>query len=214
MTEKKIKFIKSTFKKYPANKSTKLLCLLVSSIAYKNNGLIEHSFELLMEYKVSTAKIYESILQTYLFCGFPAAIEALMVFDNFYPDHSKPAYKYNSVKYLKDGSKNCKIIYGDSFKKLIRNFKKISPEMEQWMLIEGYGKVFNRKSLNLKQRELLNVCMLSVNFYPRQLYSHINGCKNTGITKNQLLEVLDLILPIMAKKRISKIKDIVNSIFI
>ena len=213
MNKKEANFISLTFKKYPANKSTKLLCLLVASIASKKNDNIIEIFSLLKKYKVKASMIYEAVLQTYLFCGFPAAIEALFIFDKLYPDHIRAHYKYKADDYLNAGRKNCKIIYGKNFEKLVSNFKKISPEMEQWMLIEGYGKVFNRIGLSLKQRELLNVSMLAVNYYPRQLFSHVAGCKNTGTTKKQLLEVLDLILPIMAKKNLSTIKAIVNNIF-
>ncbi len=214
MSNKRLCSIESALKANRVNINTKLLCLLVSAITIKDKELIKFCFQLLKSKKIPADKVYEAILQTYLFCGFPAAIEALIMFHEYFPRHNKSKYSYKSEQFLKAGKANCKLIYGSNYEKLIAKFKKISPEMEQWMLIEGYGKVFNRSALRLKVREALNVCMLAVNYYPRQLFSHIKGCKNAGFRKMELLEIIDLILPIMAKKYQSELKALVNNIFI
>ena len=67
------------------------------------------------------------------------------------------------------------MIYGNKFDKLISNIKTFSPEMAEWLIVEGYGKVLGRKGLTLKEREVCIVSILSALKYKDQLYSHING---------------------------------------
>ena len=65
------------------------------------------------------------------------------------------------INILNRGIKNCKKIYGDKFDKLISNIKNFSPEMAEWLIVEGYGKVLGRKGLTLKEREVCIVSILS-----------------------------------------------------
>ena len=123
--------------------------------------------------KIDPCKIYEALLQTYLFAGFPSALISLKISSEIFPlteFRIKP-----EVISKKVGVVNCKKIYGNKFDKLISNVKEFSPELSKWLVTEGYGKVMGRKGLSLKEREMCNVAVLCSLKYDSQLYSHING---------------------------------------
>ncbi len=127
-----------------------------------------------MKNKCSTIRIYEALLQTYLFAGFPSALISLKRLKEIV-SKSKAYSGYDFKKYSARGEKNCRIIYGNKYDKLISNVKSFSPEMAEWLIVEGYGKVLGRKGLSLKEREVCIVSILSALKFKDQIYSHING---------------------------------------
>ena len=148
--------------------------------------------------KISYKKIYEALLQTYLFAGFPSALISLKKFNEVI-SHGKKYDGYDLHKYSNRGIKNCRIIYGDKFDKLISNIKTFSPEMAEWLIVEGYGKVLGRKGLTLKEREVCIVSILSALKYKDQLYSHINGAIRVKVDYSFLEKVITNLQFISAK---------------
>lgn len=139
--------------------------------------------------KISQTKIYETLLQTYLFAGFPSALISLKIASEIF---SFENFKYKFVKSSKKtGIKNCKKVYGSKFDRLIKNVKEFSPELSEWLITEGYGKVLGRSGLSLKEREMCIVAILCSMKYESQLYSHINGAIRL---KNSHKEIETLII--------------------
>jgi len=162
------------------------LCELASCIASKKIENLEVLMLKLKKNKVSALKIYETVLQVYLFCGFPAAIVGIQAFSKqFKISISKESY--NLKKFKARGKLNCREVYKANYDKLIHNFDTMSPDLAEWMIVEGYGKVLGRKNLELRERELINVAVLCTNYYEHQLFSHLRGSLNTGSDK-QLIE--------------------------
>jgi len=126
--------------------------------------------------KIPFKKIYEALLQNYLFTGYPSALLSLKLLKELYLNKKIPkAADMNLYHFRNRGEANCKKVYGNKFEKLISNVKNFSPDMAEWLVLEGYGKVLGRKGLSLKQRELCIVATLAVLKFEDQLYSHING---------------------------------------
>lgn len=137
--------------------------------------LLKHSKDI----KLNPAKIYEALLQTYLFSGFPSALQSLKIFHEFFnADYSVEKYDLN--KFMSVGKLNCKKIYGNKFDKLIKNIKAFSPHLSEWLIIEGYGKTLGRKQLGMKDRELCIVSILTALKYEEQLFSHLIGAIKLG----------------------------------
>ena len=137
-------------------------------------------------------QLYESLLQNYLFTGYPSAMISLKLLKEYYPNSENVLQdSWDLNKYRERGTKNCKKIYGSKFDKLISNVKSFSPELSDWLLLEGYGKVMGRKGLSLKQRELNNVSVLTSLKFEDQLYSHINGAFRTKSTIKQIERVIN-----------------------
>ena len=181
-----------------------LLCFFVSCItSYKINYLLVIT-EIIKERGVKSDKIYETILQSYLFCGFPVTIESMKIFNKVYKSFRKPKYDFNLSKYRISGVKNCQKIYKSNFNKLMDNFAGLSKELKEWMIIEGYGKVMGRKGLSLKTRELINTAILATKYFEHQLYSHIKGSLNTGSTYEEILNVIKVTEFFGGKKNVDK----------
>lgn len=129
---------------------------------------------------IDPAPIYEVILQLYLFNGFPATIESLKIFKTHFPDFKPNNEQYNVNLFEKRGIINCKSVYTNNYDKLQINIATLSPDLADWMIIEGYGKVMGRSGLSIQERELINVAILCTNYSEHQLFSHIKGAYNTG----------------------------------
>jgi alkylhydroperoxidase/carboxymuconolactone decarboxylase family protein YurZ len=141
-------------------------------------------------------KIYEALLQTYLFAGFPSALISLNIFAQYFRYNENiisTESSFNLEDFRSAGEKNCRIIYGDKFEKLITNVSSFSPELSEWLILEGYGKVFSREGLNVKERELCIVAILTALKFESQLYSHINGAFRVGASLDEIEKVISLL---------------------
>lgn len=166
-----------------------LLALLSASSVLRKNKYFEIILNRLLENKCPTTKIYEALLQTYLFAGFPSALISLKRFYEFVG--KKKNYTGYELKIYSDrGEKNCRIIYGNKYDKLISNVKSFSPELAEWLIIEGYGKVLGRKGLTLKEREVCIVSILSALKFKDQIYSHINGAVRIKVRVELIYKVI------------------------
>lgn len=151
-----------------------LLALLTASSVLRKEKRFDLILKDMLAQKYSIKKIYEALLQTYLFAGFPSALISLKKLSDI-KSNNKNYEGYDFIKYKSRGEKNCRKIYGNKFDKLISNVKSFSPELSEWLIVEGYGKVLGRNGLSLKEREICIVSILAALKFRDQLYSHING---------------------------------------
>lgn len=131
---------------------------------------------------------YEAILQTYLFAGFPAALEGLVLLYNvtgIYPD-AMAADDDVAVR----GEQLCKAIYTTAYGKMRERLGRIAPDLDHRMVLEGYGNTLSRGGLSIVYRELCVVAVLSVTGWSNQLYSHIRGCMNLGLSAPDIQSVI------------------------
>lgn len=183
---------------------------LAGAIASDDLRKVRHEIEDCIS-KVDHEKIYEAILQAYLFCGFPAVIETLRIFSELSNGYFKGKEEFDSGKFESRGIKNCRSIYKSNYEKLIANMERFSPDLRQWMIIEGYGKVMGRTGLNLLEREFVNVAVLCTRYYENQLYSHLKGCLNNGAKKVEIEEVLNSLKGIAKARNIEKACELLQS---
>lgn len=80
----------------------------------------------------------------------------------------------------------CQVVYGGQYGRLRENVRALHPDMERWMVVEGYGKVLGRPGLDLATRELCIVALLAVLGAPRQLYAHLRGALNAGASREEV----------------------------
>jgi len=143
------------------------------------------------------------LLQNYLFAGYPSAIISLKILNKhvrFTPRIS--ADDMNLYHFRTRGEKNCKAIYGKKYDKLIANVNSFSPELSEWLVLEGYGKVLGREGLSLKERELCIVSVLIALKFEDQLYSHINGALRVGATDKDVEQAIEN-LSLLGKKSLA-----------
>lgn len=142
--------------------------------------------------------MYEALLQSYLFAGFPVALDALTILEEevrtLLPDmeHRKPT-PFDVDTFRQRGSVLCGQIYEGVYDKMMERLNAITPDLSDWMIVEGYGKTLSRDGLSVSMRELCNVAVLAVLGRQNQLTSHVRGALRVGATADQLWACADAI---------------------
>jgi len=129
-------------------------------------------------------RVEESLLQSYLFLGFPAALTAISAWHEVSggdePETDPLAETDSVADWVARGEAVCRTVYGPTYEKLRRKVVRMHPAMDRWMITEGYGKVLGRPGLELLDRELCIVALLTVTAWEAQLHSHLRGALNAG----------------------------------
>lgn len=141
--------------------------------------------------------LYEALLQSYLFVGFPRAIEALLAAAPVLagvggvPSASAP----DPDRWRRDGEALCRRVYGSNYDKLVATMRGLSPDLAEWMILEGYGKTLSRPALGPVEREYAVVAILAATRMWRQLRSHAIGAVHVGGTRAGVKEAIQLTEP-------------------
>lgn len=142
--------------------------------------------------------VYEATLQSYLFVGFPRAIEAFFAVRPVLEDRGgipAAAAPRDLAAWERDGRALCRAVYGAHFEKLMGVMRSLSPDLADWMILEGYGKTLSRAALGPLDREIGVVAILTTTRMWRQLRSHAIGAVNVGGTRAQVREAILLCAP-------------------
>lgn len=141
--------------------------------------------------------VEELILQSYLFCGFPRTLNAAREWRRLDASQGRGEGATEEVagyaEHQEAGEATCARVYGRFYTKLRQNIVALHPELDRWMIVEGYGKVLSRPALDLGRRELCIVAACLASAQDRQLHSHLHGCRNVGVPDavvGQALEAL------------------------
>lgn len=125
----------------------------------------------------------EMILQSYLFAGFPRALNAMREWrrasGRAAPAHD-PDTSLDAASATARGEATCATVYGPMYAKLRPNIAALHPALDAWMIVEGYGKVLGRPGLPLAVRELCVVAVCAASRQERQLHSHLHGALHAG----------------------------------
>ena len=131
---------------------------------------------------VDPVAVEETLLQSYLFLGYPAALNAFALWREVSARQAAPPGEDDWDGWRERGEWVCRRVYGGQFEALHENVQALHADLATWMLVEGYGKVIGRGGLDLRVRELCIAAMLAVLGAPRQLRSHLRGALHTGAT--------------------------------
>jgi len=140
---------------------------------------------------VAAAALHEALLQSYLFVGYPRAINALIALadargtDRPDPDTLRDASPADLAVWRERGERLCRQIYGESTVRLQANIAALHPDLADWMVVEGYGKVLSRPQLGPRERELAVLGILAADVQLRQLESHVRGALRVGATPDE-----------------------------
>ncbi|NNG27358.1 MAG: carboxymuconolactone decarboxylase family protein [Ignavibacteriaceae bacterium] len=180
-----------------------LLSLICAAAVLRFDDILEELILHAKSKRISNTKLYEALLQNYLFAGYPSAIISLKILNKHIRSSRKTTSDDMNLYHFKDrGEKNCKTIYGNKYEKLIANVNSFSPELAEWLVLEGYGKVLGREGLSYKERELCIVSVLTVLKFEDQLYSHINGALRVGARVKEIDAVIEN-LSLLGKKSLT-----------
>ncbi len=144
----------------------------------------------------------EVLLQSYLFLGYPAALRALGAWRERAGGPAARTEGDDHDLWRARGEQVCERVYGGAYGRLRANVAALHPDLERWMLEEGYGKVLGRPGLELWERELCTVALLAGLRAPHQLHSHLRGALNTGATPVQVDQALELAGAVLSGERV------------
>ncbi len=174
----------------PLAPADEALVALSAALAARHPGILVPALRLAASLAAPEA-VEEALLQSYLFLGYPAALNAFAVWREISGEPA-PEPSTESGSWEERGAAVCRTVYGGQYEGLRENVRRLHPDLERWMVNEGYGKVLGRSGLPLATRELCIAAQLAVLDAPRQLYSHLRGSLNAGASEAQVGRALEL----------------------
>jgi len=145
--------------------------------------------------------VEELVLQSYLFAGFPRALNAMREWRRVSPEPLAGNSPADVDRWRADGEATCAAVYGSMYERLRENIRELHPSLDEWMIIEGYGKVLSRPGLDLPRRELCIVAACAAAGQDRQLLSHFHGALNVGVDPSVIDLVIDALSEFLGAER-------------
>jgi 4-carboxymuconolactone decarboxylase len=137
-------------------------------------------------------RVEEVLLQSYLFLGYPIALNGLARWREISGAAPPSPANEDWDEWAERGRAVCQTVYRNQYDGLRSNVRALHPDLERWMVVEGYGKVLGRPRLPLRVRELCIAAQLAVLGTPTQLYSHLRGAVNAGAELAEVEEALEV----------------------
>ena len=145
--------------------------------------------------------VEEVVLQSYLFAGFPRALNAARewrrISGRSAPDTDEGEDFDQASRWRSEGEATCAIVYGPFYERLRHNIRQLHPALDAWMIVEGYGKVLSRQALDLRRRELCIVSACAMARQDRQLHSHLHGAKHAGASPEEVLGAINAVADLL-----------------
>ena len=199
----------------PLEASLRHLVRIAGAIAGSPEGQVRTVMSDALD-SVDPIAVEEIILQSYLFAGFPRALNAARAWrsasERPAPAVDSEAQIANLDMWRELGERTCRIVYGDSYERLRENVRELHPALDEWMIVDGYGKVLSRPGVDLKTRELCIVAACAVAGQQRQLHSHLHGALNAGATPGDVGLVLDALADLIARDDLAKYRQLLQKV--
>jgi 4-carboxymuconolactone decarboxylase len=166
--------------------------------------------------EVDPVSVEEIILQSYLFAGFPRTLNAMRAWRSVSarpaPAVDPEASAADFESWRRRGEETCAVVYGESYEKLRKNIRELHPALDEWMIVDGYGKVLSRPGVDLKTRELCVVAACAVSGQQRQLHSHLRGALNAGASPGEIAAVLDALGDLISRDDLSRYRQLLQKV--
>jgi 4-carboxymuconolactone decarboxylase len=159
------------------------------------------------ERDADSGAVEEALLQAHLFVGFPAVLNAWVLWREMHA--GPPAVVEGAVAGRAErGEAVCRTVYGSAYERLRGTVEALHPDLDRWMVEEGYGRVLGRPGLDLAVRELCIVASLVPQRATRQLHSHLRGALHAGASADDIRAALDVAVAEAERGRPSDSDDV------
>jgi 4-carboxymuconolactone decarboxylase len=189
--------------------STIALVRLAAAIAGADEAQVRDAFAASVP-SVPPQWIEELVIQSYLFSGFPRALNAAREWRRIAPTVAPLSDEGDDVTHVDEwrqrGEETCAAVYGPMYEKLRINVRQLHPALDAAMVVEGYGKILSRPGLDLPRRELCIVAACAITGQDRQLHSHLHGALNVGVAPRVLAGAIDALLPLVGEDRTRSVR--------
>ena len=159
--------------------------------------------------------VEEVLLQSYLFAGFPRALNAMRVWRDVSGAHAPAgdqAIDASAADTIRVGEQTCRKVYGHKYDALRQSVSRLHPALDAWMVTDGYGEVLSRPGLSLAERELCIVAACAASEQIPQLKSHLRGARNCGATIEDLAQTLSALSDIVTREALIAAREELNRI--
>ena len=199
----------------PLEASLRHLVRIAGAIAGSPEGQVRSLMSEAID-EVDPVSVEEIILQSYLFAGFPRTLNAMRVWrvvsERPAPTTDPEAAAEDFDLWRRRGAETCAIVYGEAYEKLRQNVRGLHPALDEWMIVDGYGKVLARPGVDLRTRELCVVAACAVSGQQRQLHSHLHGALNAGSTVGEIAAVLDALGDLISRDDLSRYRQLLQKV--
>lgn len=145
--------------------------------------------------------IEEVLLQSYLFAGFPRALNGMRIWRAVSglpaPATDADVESNDHGDWTERGLATCAAVYGHFYERLRVNITALHPALDAWMVTDGYGMVLGRPALDLARRELCVVAACVAAQQDRQLHSHLHGALHVGAAPAAVAAAVDHAIAVM-----------------
>ena len=191
------------------------LVRLAAVLAAKDEAVVRDHLERAV-HVVRPVWVEELILQTYLFGGFPRALNGMREWRRVSGRAAPPAddgERFDqAAEWLAQGEATCATVYGPFYERLRRNIRELHPALDAWMIVEGYGKVLSRSALGLARRELCIVAACAAAGQDRQLHSHLHGALHAGASADAITATLDAVADLLRDNEVVRYRHLWNKV--
>jgi len=145
-----------------------------------------------------SVQVEEVLLQAHLFVGYPATIEALALLRSLGgpaetgEGESLPSVVEGPSAGPERAERVMEEVYRERMDRVRETMRGLHPDLETWMVFDGYGRVLGRPGLSLICRELCIVAILAAVGRSRQLHSHLFGALHVGAPPGQIGAALEV----------------------
>jgi 4-carboxymuconolactone decarboxylase len=163
---------------------------------------------------VPLSQIKELFLQSYLFAGFPRMINAFLTLASV-PGSGGGAPSEGLLapgRLRRRGEKHCRAVYGEQTDAMLARMREMHPDLAEWIVSEGYGKVLGRRWLGQRDRELASIPVLALQGVEAQLYSHLRGALRLGASRAQIRRALRACRGIVPGRRLDRAEKLLAGI--
>jgi 4-carboxymuconolactone decarboxylase len=144
---------------------------------------------------VAPQQIIEIMYVSMVYHGFPAALNGIAAAREVFKVKSiqfTPVTRKKITNKRAIGIKTMGKTSKGAGEKVISSLKDIAPEMADFILDFSYADVFSREILSPKETETVAIAgMCAAGTQRPQLIVHIKSGLNVGLTKNQIIEIID-----------------------
>jgi 4-carboxymuconolactone decarboxylase len=183
------------------DQETRALVRLAATIAAGDDAAVRTSMTEAVG-AVRAAWVEELLLQSYLFAGFPRALNAAREWRRSAGATAPETDEAEELgrpgaEWAERGEATCRAVYGPAYERLRRNIRRLHPALDAWMITEGYGKVLSRPGLDLPRRELCVIAACAAGGHERQLHAHLHGALNVGAPAAWVSQALDALAAVV-----------------
>jgi 4-carboxymuconolactone decarboxylase len=199
----------------PIEASLRHLVRIAGAIAGSPEGQVRSLMSEALD-EVDPISVEEIILQSYLFAGFPRTLNAMRAWRSV-SERPAPATDVEATAadfetWHARGEETCAVVYGESYKKLRKNIRELHPALDEWIIVDGYGKVLSRPGVDLRTRELCVVAACAVSGQQRQLHSHLHGALNAGSSAGEIAGVLDALGDLISRDDLTRYRQLLQKV--